>query len=386
MATLGSGTGAQLPGFLAGPTPGRRPVVLDAGRTALIPLRPLSIGEILDGGFLVVRRNLRLMVGLPLVVVGGAAAFALTGVGLWFVLGNTTVDWAQTALVVGMALVGFLLLVQCLSWMTAILARVTLQTVLGEGFAPSTQRVTLRSSLSLFWPMLGLSLLQYLAAAVLQTAVSVLYYLVLGGVFLLGDEDSNLAVGGAVGVSVLTYAVLAIGYSLLALTVPALATESRHAPGWIGRPFQPTTVTSSFDRALRLIGLRNLVRVTLVSGGAFAISCAVVLLLAAGALVLVALFASSVSVDVTAVLRNPWTIGGVVGFALAISLSALLAYVAAVETLLYLDLRMRREGLDLALRFACVPVPQPTAGVAAPGPYPPAPDVHLSPSTWEWRG
>ena len=40
-------------------------------------------------------------------------------------------------------------------------------------------------------------------------------------------------------------------------------------------------------------------------------------------------------------------------------MSAILAYVAAVQTLLYLDLRMRREGLDLALRFDGVPVPQP---------------------------
>ena len=49
----------------------RRPAVLDASRTALIPLRPLTIGEILDGGFLIVRRNIRLMVGVPLVLAGG---------------------------------------------------------------------------------------------------------------------------------------------------------------------------------------------------------------------------------------------------------------------------------------------------------------------------
>ena len=59
----------------------RRPPVLDAARTALIPLRPLTIGEILDGGFLIVRRNIRLMVGLPLVVAGGTAAYVLAGVG-----------------------------------------------------------------------------------------------------------------------------------------------------------------------------------------------------------------------------------------------------------------------------------------------------------------
>jgi hypothetical protein len=39
----------------------RRPPVLDAARAALIPLRPLTIGEILDGAFLIVRRNIQLM-------------------------------------------------------------------------------------------------------------------------------------------------------------------------------------------------------------------------------------------------------------------------------------------------------------------------------------
>ena len=80
------------------PTP--RPAVLDASRTALIPLRPLTIGEILDGGFLIVRRNIRLMVGLPLVLAGGTAAYVLAGVGLWVLLGNTTARTAQILLTV----------------------------------------------------------------------------------------------------------------------------------------------------------------------------------------------------------------------------------------------------------------------------------------------
>ena len=73
----------------------RRPPVLDAARAALIPLRPLTIGEILDGAFLIVRRNIRLMVGLPLVVAGGTAAYTLLGVGLWLPLGDTTSRTAQ---------------------------------------------------------------------------------------------------------------------------------------------------------------------------------------------------------------------------------------------------------------------------------------------------
>ena len=91
------GPGAVGPGGFGRP---RRPPVLDASHTALIPLRPLTIGEILDGGFLIVRRNVRLMIGLPLVVAGGTAAYLLAGVGLWLLLGNTTSRTAQVVLTV----------------------------------------------------------------------------------------------------------------------------------------------------------------------------------------------------------------------------------------------------------------------------------------------
>jgi hypothetical protein len=358
-------------GSVGGPF-GRRPAVLDAARAALIPLRPLTIGEILDGGFLVVRRNARLMVGLPLVLTAGTALYLLAGLGLWFLLGNSTLSSARTVLVILMGLVGFLLLVQCLVWMTAILSRVTLQTVLGEGFAPATTTFSLRSSLPLFWPVLGLSLLQYLVSTVIQTVVSTLYYLLLGATLLAGGS-TDLVLAGSIAVSVLAFALTACGYGCISLTVPALASESRHAPGWIGKPARAVTVVSAFERSFRLVGRRNLVRVTLVLAGAMAISVALVVLLAAGALIVVALFANSLSEDLGRVLVSPWTLAGVSAFALVVSMSALLAYVAAVQTLLYLDLRMRREGLDLALRFDCVPVPQPSAPPVPPPFPPPAP-------------
>ena len=101
------------------------------------------------------------MVGLPLVVAGGTAAYVLAGVGLWVLLGNTTARTAQIVLTVLMGLLGLLVLQQFLVWLTAILSRVSLQTVLGEGFAPATTQATWRASLPMFWPVLGLSLLQW---------------------------------------------------------------------------------------------------------------------------------------------------------------------------------------------------------------------------------
>jgi hypothetical protein len=364
----------NLPPTSLPPTSLHRPPVLDAARTALIPLRPLTIGEILDGGFAVVRRNARMMVGLPLVVAGGTAAYLLVGLGLYLLLGNTTARWAQILFTVLIGLAGFFVLIQCLVWMTAVLSRVSLQTVLGEGFAPPIATVTLRSSLPMFWPVLGLSLLQYVAASAVQTVLSVLYYLILIPIAVLGAEGGFGFVASA-ALSLLMFGVTALAYGYLALTVPALATEGRSAPAWIGKPAKPTTVITAFERAFRLIGLANLVRVTLVMGGAMTVSLALIGLLAAGVLALITLFATSIGQTVTAVVTNPWTIGGVVAFSAVLAMSALLAFVSAVQTLLYLDLRMRREGLDLAMRFDVVPVPQPAAPppVFYPRTFPPPP-------------
>jgi hypothetical protein len=245
--------------------------------------------------------------------------------------------------------------------MMAVLTRISLQTVLGEGFAPATRAVTLRSSLPIFWPMVGLSLLHYLAVSFVQTVVSVGYYLASLGVFLGAEDSDTAAVIALVGVATLSFLALSVSNGTLSLTIPAFATESRTAPGWIGKPYRPTTVISSFERAFRLIGRRNLVRVMLVFGGAVGVSCGLVAVVAFGVVVMVSLFADAINADVAAVLSNPWTIFGILGVAILVAMSAVLAYVAAVETLLYLDLRMRREGLDLAMRFDCMPIPQPSA-------------------------
>jgi hypothetical protein len=353
-----------------------RPPVLDAARTALIPLRPLTIGEILDGGFLIVRRNIRLMIGLPLVVAGGTATYVLAGVGLWVLLGNTTSRSAQIVLAVVMGLLGLLILQQFLVWLTAILSRVSLQTVLGEGFAPATTKATWRASLPMFWPVLGLSLLQGVAVSVVQTALTLLYYAVGIGVLLAGVQDQTLASVGLLVLTAVTYAVSVVLYGYLSLTVPALAAEGKNAPGWIGKPARPTNPVTAFERSVRLIGRRNLVRVGLIYGGLVLVCLAVITLVCGGLLVMIALYAHAVNADVGAVLSTGWTIFGVISFSVLLAMSALLAYVAAVQTLVYLDLRMRREALDLAMRFDCVPIPQPSAPPPPtyflPSPMPPA--------------
>lgn len=166
----------------APPSPGlgvglrrRRPPVLDAGRTALIPLRPLTIGEILDAGFTVLRTNARTMMGLPLAVAGIAAVYALGLAGLAVALGNVGGAFAQGAILVLGALLGALLLSMCLAWMTAVLTRASLHTLLGDGFAPDS-RISWRQARAMFWPMVGLSLMMALATVIVNSLTSVVYY------------------------------------------------------------------------------------------------------------------------------------------------------------------------------------------------------------------
>jgi hypothetical protein len=118
------------------------------------------------------------------------------------------------------------------------------------------------------------------------------------------------------------------------------------------------------------------IRVGLVYGGLLLICLAVIGLVAAGVVLMIALYARALNADVLAVLANPWTIFAVAAFSVLVALSVLLAYAAAVQTLVYLDLRMRREALDLAMRFDCVPIPQPSAPPPAYLPWvPPVPSA-----------
>ena len=354
--------------------PGRkRPSVLDASRAALIPLRPLTISEILDASFLIVRRNVRLMLGLPLVVTGAAAVYLLFGLLMYWILGNTTGQVLQVVFVVLMAMLGGMLLVQGLVWMTGILSRVSLQTVLGEGFAPTTTKVTLRSSLHLFWPMFGLAVLQYFATSLVQGVLAVLINFV--SVLVLTGNLVLMLVSYAVWIFI-ALAVSSAAYGLIGLTVPAFSLESRHAPGWIGKPEKPTTVISSFERSFQLVGTKNLVRVALVFSAAMAITVAVITVITFGILLLIALYVQSLGLSVTAVLNNPWVILAVAALSTLVALSGAVAYLAAVQTILYLDLRMRREALDLPMRFDAAPVPQPAPApiqmmLPPPGSMPP---------------
>lgn len=352
----------------APPSPGlpaglrrRRPTVLDASRSALIPLRPLGIGEVLDAGFAVLRTNARTMMGLPLAVAGVAAAYVLGLLALGYALGNSGGEVAQILLVGLGVLLGVLLLSICVAWMTAVLTRASLHTLLGDGFAPDS-RISWRQARAMFWPMMGLSLLMAVATSIVNSVTSLVYYVTLLPALITSGGDS--AVGPVVSLvlsAVVGIVLYSVTYCYLTLVVPAWAVENPAMPGWIGKPARATTIITAFGRSIMLIGLRNLPRAVAVLAAVVAIAAAVAGVVFIGVLLIGLLYGNTVGINVLELISSPWVLGGVYAVVLILVASALVAFIASVQTVLYLDLRMRREGLDLALRFDEVEVPQPSA-------------------------
>ncbi|SDE58066.1 hypothetical protein [Auraticoccus monumenti] len=354
-------TAAPLPA-----TPGRaRPEVARAAEQALLPLRPMTLGEILDVGFLVVQRNARVMVGLPLVVavLEGVAVLLLLGVQVLVSrVASDVVAWVVVAVLGALGLLAAGVLVV---WLSAVMSRFSLQTVLGDGFAPAVSRITWRANLRLLGPMTGFTVLAALLLGVLSYAASLSSLLLVP--FTVGGDPVAATIGGVLYLAISAWLTSwAWAYPMLA--VPAYALESATAPSWIGRPLAPTWMPASFFRAISLVGWRQVPRAVAVTACVLAMATAAVLLVLVAVLLAAAVYGPVLPVqwdDLAALATRPGT-WFVLGALFTVLLGAVVPFAAAVQTIFYLDLRMRRDGLDLALRFDCVRVPQPQAPPPAP--------------------
>lgn len=362
----------------AAPVRPRRPSVLDAERTAAIPLRPLTMIEVLDAGFLVLRRRPQAMLGLPALV---ALALVLQGLatvwGTWL-LGEQRGQVAQVLF----ALLGWMAItvvaVVAVMWVNAVLTRVSLEVLLGPGFAPAPLRLDAGTVFRATPGILLLGLLEIAASWVVQSALGVVSYaftpfLVFG--------DATLAWVGSLLMVTTLLLVTCWAYSYLGLAVPAYMVENARTPGWIGKPYRTTNAATAFTRAFQLIGMRNAHRAALVLAGAVLV-CLVVSYLSAQGFValLVSLLQTFDRAMVEALVAAPMVVIGILVAGQLVGLAVAVAFLSAVQTTFYLDLRMRREGLDLALRFDHVAVPQPVAPPAPrmvpirwhqPPPFPP---------------
>ncbi|WBP88597.1 hypothetical protein [Kitasatospora cathayae] len=324
-ATPGWGTQYGQPHH-GGQTPGRGPYGWEAARSprpGVIPLRPLSVGELLDGAVTTVRRHWRtaLTLSLGIAVLDRAGAF----VAQLLVRGRTG---ASTQLLTLLASLPLTLLLDALA--VALLTIVVSRAVLGRSVTAGEA-----------WRDARPRLLKLLGLTVLTTLLS-------GGVILLGFTPwLGYSAGGAGSrgtegllflVGVLTVPVglwLLIRYSLAA---PALMLEKQGVVTALSRSRR--LARGSWWRIFGIVLLSRLLAG--IVGATLVIPFRVIgLLLGFGS---VDRFGDTSQQSIGMMVLT--AIAGIIASALATP------FLAAVSVLVYIDQRIRREALDIELARA----------------------------------
>lgn len=304
-----------------------------APRPGCVPLRPLGLGDILDGSFTAIRRNPRVMLGLSALI---AVAQAVIVAGFSFFtfasLGNVSVTdpgdaTASTSLgpLVGTESVQFVGLVASTllgSILTGMLTIAITQDVLGVTLTAGQVWERVRGRI---WPLLAIAVM----TTILEFAG--LIFFLAPGIWLWG---------------------------IWAVAVPALMVERTTIRGALRRSKQ--LVGGTFWRVWGVRALGTLIATFI--GGFLVVPFEIV-----GLIVDSDVFSGSADSNHVPVLFLVLT---AIGSALSATFTAPIR--AGIDALLYVDLRMRKEGLDIALRHHVL---QPNPGAPpAPG-APPSPAV-----------
>ncbi|GAB3599258.1 hypothetical protein GCM10027446_30870 [Angustibacter peucedani] len=312
-------------------------------RPGVVPLRPLGLGEILDGSVRTMRHNPRVMFGLSAIVMGVSVVLstglllvglpqALNSVDASGEVSSTEVAGLVSAGVVGVvvpAVVQFL----ALAVLNGILILAVSEAVIGR--RPSIGEVLRRAGwrgvgrlvlLTLTTGLIGLVVLVVLAAPVVG-----LYFVALPA----GIVATLVALAAAVAVGLLL--MVRFAFAAPALLLEDLGVLAALRRSWrLGR--------GSGWRVLGILLLTSIIAG--VTSSLLQVPFSIV-----GALVQAAMSTAGTGE------ASSLTLAAVVGYAvqnLGVVLSAAVVspFSAAVVSLLYIDLRIRREGLDVALARA----------------------------------
>ncbi|MBE3008992.1 glycerophosphoryl diester phosphodiesterase membrane domain-containing protein [Microbispora sp. NEAU-D428] len=316
----------------------------DAPRPGIIPLRPLTLGDILDGTIKLIRSNPKATLGLSAIVAAVTGIPAAIGQAISFgSIGDLLADpYATDAADVSIAgdasqligaIVTYVMTFVGTTILTGVLTRVLGRAVFGGRITVGEAWRLARSRLP---ALFGLVLLQALILLLpLLALVAVLVSLAAANAF---DGTGNTGTGVAVLVVLLFFVAyvpyLLFFYTRLSLSAPAIVLEGRG-------------VTDAMSRSWRLV-----------KGDSWRVL---------GILLLTAILAAIIS----SVLAIPFTFGGSLvgmlsgGTAAGTTIAALLLAVgqviasmitypfqAGVAGLLYADRRMRAEAFDLVLQTA----------------------------------
>jgi hypothetical protein len=310
------GPGLSLP-------PGWTPPAAQPPRPGVVPLRPLGVGEILDGAVSTMRRYWQVQLGFAAAVV--TVVTVLQAGALYLVLrdtaalGNTNVDSSGSATANSAQAVATVIGMVAQIVLQGVLTVVTARAVLGEDVTPQAAWAQARPRL---WRLIGLSI------SVLVMVGAILAVPILAGVAvgLSVDADTGFGVGflgllAAAPFAVLLYVRLGVAAPALVLEKAAIGTAMRRSArlvrGTFWRVFGILALTQLITQLLTgILALPFLLTGLAVSGSAADPGPAFYLF-------------TMVGVAIAGVVTYPFGAG--------------------VIALLYVDLRMRKEGLDLTL-------------------------------------
>ena len=340
----GYGQGGYVPPAAPPSYPWQSQPQAQAPKPGVIPLRPLGVGEILDGAFTSIRRNPRATLGIAALLLTASAVITTT---LSLILvhyvgalklptpGQTLTTQQATHLLTRMgevlaptAAVSLVLAFIVDTVLTGLLTVVIGRSVLGH-------KITAGEAWRIARPRMAALLGATLLIPLILTGLWVGYALVLVILAVLhvpGGLIGGLAVLGGVAAIVLT-----IWFTIMfRMAAQAVVLEREGPVRALGRSWR--LVRGSFWRVFGITLLAGLIVV--VTAGVLQIPFSLIAALAGGGNSLLPGTGGNVAgILITAV-------GGVMAGAVARPISA------GVAVLLYVDLRMRREGLDLVLQTA----------------------------------
>jgi hypothetical protein len=322
----------QAPGWTPPPKPG------------LIPLRPLSFGTLLGASFQLIRRNPRPTFGISLllngliyvlfiVVVGGVAAL---------VIGRAISATSDDADEIAAGAVGALALSAFIPVALSLLVTAVLQGIISLEVSRATigEKLTVRGLWRLARGRIG-ALVGWSALVGLAVFVALVVVVVVVSLIIAFGGDAGLVIGIILAVlaalaAVVLYAWLATKLSLVpsALVLERLPLRRAVARSW--------TLTSGYSYFWKALGAQLLVSV-IVQVAAQVVSVPISILISVGGTLI------NPNGDQTAflvVLGAGYVLAGIVSLVFG-ALAAVAQ--SAVAALIYIDYRMRKEGLDLDL-------------------------------------
>ena len=318
-------------------------------KPGIIPLRPLSIGDIYQGAFAAIKTNTRTMFGFTaallgvVLVISIATNYAIINLVLPNYLSPNSPYATAFISLSGFfsQLGGSLLQVLATVLLSGLIVVAVSRSVLGR--VASSKEVWERTK-SKFLPLIGLNIITSIISGLMMIIGIVVFFVLLASVASTAKTDRELLQGldiSLVGLlipmlaSALVSSYLSIKFSVAS---PAMVLENLGVFAAIGRSWRLTR-----GNFWRLFGINILTTIiTAMVAGIFGGIAG-----ALGAIFVVV--GSSSPEDMLASLNTTYILTMVMS---TIAQLLILPFTSSVNALLYIDLRMRKEGLDVELRNA----------------------------------